>query len=154
MIGNKAMQSLEAGKTYSMRLVFEDRKSYEREFEAKMVRGNLIIVNHAAGDDFIADFTTRLLLEADNRLSVVSPLAGRLRSLRREFLCNRKLVDLEPGISLRRWNRRTCHDDGSNDIASQEWNRHGHCRLLRQASLCPARMLARLHIGLRRMPVL
>jgi hypothetical protein len=76
MIGNKAMQSLEAGKTYSMRLVFEDRKSYEREFEAKMVRGKLIIVNHAAGDDFIADFTTRMLLEADNRLSVVSPSAG------------------------------------------------------------------------------
>lgn len=57
--GSKGLQSLEAGKTYRLRLVFEDGASHERDFEARTVRGHLILLNHAIGDDFIANFTSQ-----------------------------------------------------------------------------------------------
>jgi len=39
MIGNKATQSLESGRTYTVKRVFE-KKTYERSFEARLIGDN------------------------------------------------------------------------------------------------------------------
>jgi hypothetical protein len=57
--GGKALESLETGKTYRLRFVSENGTTHERDFDARTVRGHLIFINHAIGDDFIADFTSQ-----------------------------------------------------------------------------------------------
>lgn len=59
IIGGKKFESLEADKLYSMKLVFEDEKSYVREFEAKKTPRALILINHVAGDDLVVDLASK-----------------------------------------------------------------------------------------------
>ena len=75
VIGGKNFDSLEADKLYSMKLVFEDGKSYMREFEAKKMPRALIFINHVAGDDLATDLMSKSRLRIYRHNTLMASLS-------------------------------------------------------------------------------
>lgn len=75
MIAGNTFESLEADRLYSMKLVFEDEKSYERKFEAKKTPRALILINHVAGDDLAADLMSKSRLRIYYRNTLMATLS-------------------------------------------------------------------------------
>ena len=94
MVGGKGFDSLEADRPYSLRLIFEDGKSYERDFEAKKTPRALILVNHVAGDDLIADLMSksRLRIYDGNTLTATLSLDGASAALTQVKACQKEIA--------------------------------------------------------------
>jgi hypothetical protein len=75
MLGNKAWQSIEAGKTYLTQFIFDDANKYDRELLAVPL-GPFVVLEHSnVGADFMKDFVERTSLRVDYRGSPITHLS-------------------------------------------------------------------------------
>jgi hypothetical protein len=99
MIGGKKFDSLAADRLYNMKLMFEDGKSYEREFEAKKTPRALIFINHVAGDDLAADLMSksRLRIYHGNALMAGLSLDDAGAALTQMMACQKEMAAAASG---------------------------------------------------------
>lgn len=73
VVGNDAWQSLEAGKVYPVRFVFDGQKTYDTELLGLAHRGKVILVHSNVSAEFTTDFMERTALRVYYR---GAPIAG------------------------------------------------------------------------------
>jgi hypothetical protein len=99
LIAGKNFDSLAADRLYRMKLVFDDGKSYEREFDARKTPRALVLVNHAAGDDLVADLMLkrRLRIYRDNTLMAGLSLDDAGAALTQMMACQQEMASAARG---------------------------------------------------------
>jgi hypothetical protein len=75
ILGNPAWTSLEDGKTYRLRFVFDQAKTYDSDLEAGLLGDRLVLARSGLGTDFVIDFVERTSVRVDYRGAPIAHLS-------------------------------------------------------------------------------
>jgi hypothetical protein len=77
ILGNPAWTSLEGGKTYTLRFVFDQANAYDSDLEAATLGDRLVLARSGLGTDFVIDFVERTSVRVDYRGAPIAHLSLR-----------------------------------------------------------------------------
>ncbi len=77
ILGNPAWTSLEEGKTYRLRFVFDQAKAYDSDLEAGPLGDWVVLARSGLGTDFVTDFVESTGVRVDYRGAPIAHLSLR-----------------------------------------------------------------------------
>jgi hypothetical protein len=75
ILGNPAWKSLEEGKTYRLRFVFDQAKTYDSDLEAGLLGDRVVLARSGLGTDFVIDFVESTGVRVDYRGAPIAHLS-------------------------------------------------------------------------------
>ncbi len=77
ILGNPAWTSLEEGRTYRLRFVFDQAKTYDSDLEAGALGDRVVLARSGLGTDFVTDFVESVGVRIDYRGAPIAHLSLR-----------------------------------------------------------------------------
>ncbi len=97
ILGNPAWTSLEEGKTYRLRFVFDQAKAYDSDLEAGPLGDWVVLARSGLGTDFVTDFVESTGVRIDYRGAPITHLS--LRNVTEMTKCQKEMESAGGGNS-------------------------------------------------------